>query len=92
VAMASVGVRPEITASQVAPKVIWAAAAVTAAINAARVMVDAFNASLSVKETVERDGRSRDHRSVLSSFYHRSCPVSGAKGARRRLIPALPGK
>src|SRR5919107_2399968 len=32
--------------------VIWAAAAVTAAIKAARVMVDAFNASLSVQETI----------------------------------------
>jgi hypothetical protein len=32
--------------------VICAATAVTAAIKAARVMVDAFNASLSVKETV----------------------------------------
>jgi hypothetical protein len=32
--------------------VIWAATAVTAAINATRVMVDAFNASLSMKETV----------------------------------------
>jgi hypothetical protein len=32
--------------------VIWAATAVTAAINAARVMVDAFNPSLSVRETI----------------------------------------
>ena len=32
--------------------VIWAATAVTAAINATRVMVDAFNASLSMKVTV----------------------------------------
>jgi hypothetical protein len=32
--------------------VIWAATAVTAAINAARVMVEAFNASPSVQETV----------------------------------------
>src|SRR5215212_9857948 len=32
--------------------VIWAAAAVTAAIKAARVMVDAFNASLSAQETI----------------------------------------
>jgi hypothetical protein len=31
---------------------IWAATAVTAAINAARVMVEAFNVSLSVSETV----------------------------------------
>ena len=32
--------------------VIWAATAVTDAINATRVMVDAFNASLSMKEAV----------------------------------------
>jgi hypothetical protein len=57
--------------------VIWAATAVTAAINATRVMVDAFNASLSMKS----DGRPRNRRSVLTSFYHRSAPVSGSKVA-----------
>src|SRR5215208_7366752 len=52
---------------------IWAATAVTAAINAARVMVDAFNANLSanlnhgVRPAVAPD-----------PFYHRSLHVSGA--------------
>jgi hypothetical protein len=66
--------------------VIWAATAVTAAIKATRVMVDAFNASLSMKEAVA------NRRLVLASFYHCSSPISGSKVASRRLIPAPPGK
>src|SRR5215216_4231603 len=34
----------------------------------------------------------RDRRLVLTSFYHRSSPVSVSRVASRRLIPAPPGK
>jgi hypothetical protein len=58
---------------------IWAATAVTAAINAARVMVDVLNVYLSANPN--DDVRPAV---ALNPFYHRSSRVSGARGLRPR--------